>query len=91
MRPVASSTTRDEPFPHRALEGAASFVNGGGLAGVDQRALERGVEIFQERDHVVVPEDGADARRPAAEMIPVQLAQPVRDRGARAPVALRYV
>jgi hypothetical protein len=84
LRPVASSTTAVNCFFHGALEGEACLDDGGDFAGVEEGALDWDVEVFEERDDVVVADHGADGVGTAAVVVAVQFAQAVGDRVAGA-------
>ena len=82
---------RDKPLLHRTLEGAPDLAHRLLLARLEQGAFEGRVQLLEERDDVVVADDRANARRPAAVELAVKLAHRIRDLRARAAMQGRWV
>src|SRR5205807_5397372 len=65
---------------HCALEGQPHLDDGPGFSRLQERLFRGGVDVFEEADHVVVADHGADSVWAAAVTLAVQLGHRVRNR-----------
>src|SRR4029079_6549200 len=80
-----------EGLAHRVLERVARCLDGLEAPGIDQRPLDRGVDVLEEADHVVRAHHGARAARPSSEALPVNADDCVGDRGSQHPTLTRAI